>query len=162
MIFSTLATDVDDPLERLRVVAAANAQAKEINRLMGDDTLIRWSEQVWPAGFWVGSHLYSGLRLADRHPVVYNLLLSNIPGPPFALFMAGARSSGIYPFGPLFDGAGLNVTAMSWEDRVGFGILACPDLVPDAWRIAELLPGALAELVRAVERQPTPEAAPVT
>ncbi len=150
MMFSTLATDIDDPLERLRVVAAANVLAKEMNELIGPETLLRWAEQVWPLGFTLGSRLYSGLHLADRHPVVYNLLLSNVAGPPVALKFAGARVGDVFPLGPLFDGAGLNITALSWEDRVGFGIVACPDLVPDVWSVAECLPVALGELVKAV------------
>jgi diacylglycerol O-acyltransferase / wax synthase len=75
--------------------------------------------------------------------VIHNLILSNVPGPPFPLYLAGARLVGIYPLGPLLDGAGLNVTILSQEDRVGFGIVACPDLVPDVWQIAMAIPQAL-------------------
>ena len=50
------------------------------------------------------------------------------------------------------DGAGLNVTALSEENRIGFGFMACPALVPDVWSVALEIPGALDELV---EGQPT-------
>ena len=154
VIFSTLATDRDDPVERLRAVAATNIRAKEINQMMGDDTLMRWSEHVWSYGFLLGARLYSGLRLADHHPVVYNLLLSNVPGPTVDLYLAGAKSVGLYPFGPVFEGSGLNVTVFSWGERVGFGIIACADLVPNVWDIVDALPAALEELVDSVKQQP--------
>ena len=57
---------------------------------------------------------------------------------------------GIYPLGPVMDGAGLNVTVLSQEDRVGFGIVACSTLVPDAWRIANAIPDVLDEMAQTV------------
>jgi len=47
------------------------------------------------------------------------------------------------------DGAGLNVTVLSQEDRIGFGIVTCPDLVPRVWDLALAIPDALEELVSA-------------
>jgi WS/DGAT/MGAT family acyltransferase len=146
VMFTTLATDVDDPVERLRTIAAANTRAKELNSLVGADTLLHWAEHFWLNGFSLGARLYSRLHGAEHHPVIHNLILSNVPGPPIPLYLAGARLVGIYPLGPVMDGAGLNITMLSQEDRVGFGIVACPDLVPDVWKIAEAIPEALHEL----------------
>ena len=50
--------------------------------------------------------------------------------------------------GPVFDGAGLNVTAMSYRDQVDIGFMACRETVPDLWRLAAEVPEALAELVK--------------
>ena len=50
--------------------------------------------------------------------------------------------------GPVFDGAGLNVTAMSYRDQVDIGFMACREAVPDLWRLAAEVPEALAELVK--------------
>jgi diacylglycerol O-acyltransferase len=146
VMFTTLATDVDDPVERLRTIAASNTRAKELNAMVGADTLLQWAEHFWLNGFSLGARLYSRLHGADHHPVIHNLILSNVPGPPIPLYFAGARLVGIYPLGPVLDGAGLNVTILSEEDRVGFGIVACPDLVPDVWQIAEAIPEALHEI----------------
>jgi len=149
VMFSTLATDEKDPIERLRVVASANAHAKEIHNMVGADTLMRWAEHFWLNAFGLGARLYSALHVAEHHPVVHNLILSNVPGPPVPLYLAGARLVGLYPLGPIMDGAGLNVTVLSQEDRIGFGIVTCPDLVPRVWDLAQAIPDALEDLVSA-------------
>jgi len=151
VMFSTLATDEPDPVARLKAISSANARAKEIHEMVGADTLIRWAELSWLNGMGAGARLYSALHLADHHPVVHNLILSNVAGPPIPLYMAGARVLGLYPFGPITDGAALNVTVLSQGDRVGFGIITCPDLVPRVWDIAGAIPGALRELVESVD-----------
>jgi WS/DGAT/MGAT family acyltransferase len=150
VMFSSLGTDVKDPLERLKSVAASNTQAKKINKMVGADALMRWSEHFWLNAFGLGSRLYSALHIADHHPVVHNLILSNVPGPPIPLYLAGARLTDLYPLGPITDGAGLNVTVLSQEDRIGFGFVTCPDLVSQVWDIADVVPEALEELVDAV------------
>jgi diacylglycerol O-acyltransferase len=152
VMFSTLATDEKDPLERLRTIASANKRAKEIHQMVGADTLMRWAEHFWLNAFSLGARLYSTLHVADHHRVVHNLILSNVPGPPVPLYMAGARLVGLYPLGPITDGAGLNVTVLSQEDRVGFGFITCPELVPQVWDLADAVPEALGELVEAADR----------
>jgi diacylglycerol O-acyltransferase / wax synthase len=150
VMFSTLATDVEDPVERLEVVTAANHRAKEIHKMVGADTLMRWAALFWPNAFALGARLYSSLHVAEHHPVVHNLILSNVPGPPVPLYFAGARLVGLYPLGPITDGAGLNITVLSEEDRVGFGFITCPELVPRVWDLADLVPRALQDLVDAI------------
>jgi len=150
-----------DPSKRLHAVAAANAQAKEIHKTAGADTLMRRAEHFWLNAFGLGARLYSALHVADRHSVVHNLILSNVPGPPVPLYSAGARPVGLYPLGPITDGAALNVTVLSQEDRIGFGIVTCPDLVPEVWDLAYAVPEALDELFAATRgsrcpRMPTP------
>ena len=54
---------------------------------------------------------YSKLRLAEKHPTVHNLVISNVPGPDFPLYFLGAKITAMYPMGPVFHGAGLNLTA---------------------------------------------------
>jgi diacylglycerol O-acyltransferase / wax synthase len=149
VMFTSLGTDVEDPVERLHKVAEANRTAKEVHALVGADTILEWAQHFWPNAVGLGARLYSRLHLADHHPVVHNLILSNVPGPPMPLYLAGSRLVGIYPLGPVMDGAGLNVTALSQEDRIGFGIVACAQLVPDVWQIAEAIPQALTELAKA-------------
>jgi hypothetical protein len=89
------------------------------------------------------------MKWADAHRPLFNVTISNVPGPGFPLFSAGARLLANYPVGPIFDGGGLNMTVMSYLDQLDFGLLACPDVVDDVWSIADGLHAALAELVEA-------------
>jgi hypothetical protein len=159
-MFSSLGSDVEDPATRLETVAASNTQAKEIHRMVGADTLLRWAGVAWPNAFALGSRLYSALHVADHHPVVHNLILSNVPGPAVPLYFGGARLVGLFPLGPIMDGAGLNVTVLSQESRIGFGFIACPDLVPRVWDMATDVQRAVDELLAAVPT--TPPATPAT
>jgi len=147
-MFTQLSTDLDDPLDRLEAVQSTMSGAKQVHSDIGGNTLEEWAELAAPAMLARGARLYSQLRLADRHPPIHNLVVSNVPGPQFPLFMAGARIVDLYPMGPVFDGAGLNVTALSYQDRVDIGFMACREAVPDLWRLASEVPEALAELVK--------------
>jgi hypothetical protein len=66
-----------------------------------------------------------------------NVIVSNVPGPPVPLYVAGGRVLGIYPMGPLLPGAGVNITMLSNMGSVDMGIIADRDRVPEVWRIAE-------------------------
>jgi diacylglycerol O-acyltransferase / wax synthase len=146
MMLTSLATDVDDPVERLQVIHAATQVAKEQQNAIGADTLQEWTEFAAPAILGRAARLYSNTRSADRHRPIFNVTISNVPGPPFPLYVAGAKVLDTYPMGPIFDGGALNITLMSYLDRVDFGLVACPDLVPDVWSIADGLRDALDEL----------------
>jgi hypothetical protein len=61
---------------------------------------------------------------------VHNLIVSNVPGPPVPLYFAGAEVVGLFPFGPLMEGTGLNITVLSGNGRLHIGLIACPELVP--------------------------------
>lgn len=150
VMFANLATDVADPGERLRRVAAANAFAKKATRSVGPSTLLELVEHTSAPAMRLGARLYTGLKLANHHPVIHNLILSTVLGPPVPVYLAGSRILGLYPLGPITDGAGLNITAMSSESTVGFGLVACPTLTCDVWEIAEAIPPALDELGRAL------------
>ncbi|HVN52294.1 MAG TPA: WS/DGAT domain-containing protein, partial [Acidimicrobiales bacterium] len=120
--------------------------AKEQQNAIGADTLQEWTEFAAPAIFGRAARLYSNTRSADRHRPIFNVTISNVPGPPFPLYVAGAKVLDTYPMGPIFDGGALNITLMSYLDRIDFGLVACPDLIPDVWLVAEGLRDALGEL----------------
>jgi hypothetical protein len=90
-----------------------------------------WAEVLTPGLFTLAMRSYSQLSLADRHPPVQNLIVSNVPGPPVALYSAGATVKATYPLGPLIDGAGMNLTVISNMGNLDVALIACPDLVSD-------------------------------
>src|SRR5690606_27293629 len=121
------------------------AAAKEQQDLIGADTLQDWTEFAAPAVFGRAARLYSRTRIADRHRPIFNVTISNVPGPPFPLYFGGSKLEAVYPMGPIFDGGGLNITVMSYLDKMDFGLLACPDLISDVRTIATGLSEALDE-----------------
>jgi WS/DGAT/MGAT family acyltransferase len=150
-MFCTLATDVDDPIERLRVIAEANKAAKEEHNAIGADFLQDWASFAAPTTFSLAARLYSSLRFAERVPPVHNLVISNVPGPRIPLYFAGARLVELYPLGPIFHGAGLNITVVSYMDTLCWGLIACRESSPDLWDLAATIPEALAELRKAAD-----------
>ena len=82
---------------------------------------------------------------------MHSLVISNIPGPPVPLYSAGARVLGVYPFGPLLEGAGLNITVLSNMGTMNFGVIADRDTVPDVWDIADGFGEAISALRKAAE-----------
>jgi hypothetical protein len=92
---------------------------------------------------------YTRLRVGERLRPVINLIMSNVPGPPWPLYLAGARLVALHPLGPIFDDCGLNVTVISYLDHVDFGFLASRELLPDVDDLAAAVPEAFAELVKA-------------
>ena len=81
-------------------VQATMSGAKQVHEDIGGNTLEEWAELAAPAMLARGARLYSQLRLADRHPPIHNLVVSNVPGPQFPLYMGGARIVDLYPMGP--------------------------------------------------------------
>ena len=129
-MFAKLHTDVEDPIERLAAITANNAHVKAHHHAIDADTLQDWAQFAAPRTFGTAVRVYSRLRLAERHPVIHNLVVSNVPGPPVPVYFMGARVDALYPLGPVFHGAGLNITVMSNNGRMNVGLLACRELVP--------------------------------
>jgi WS/DGAT/MGAT family acyltransferase len=145
-MFTSLATHLEDPLERLAAISLVTRGAKEDHNAIGAGFLQDWAEHAAPATFALASRLYARLGLAERHRPIHNLVISNVPGPSFPLYYAGARLVGAYPMGPVMEGAGLNVTVMSYMDDVDVGFMACRELVPDVWDLPGHVEEAMAEL----------------
>jgi WS/DGAT/MGAT family acyltransferase len=148
--FTSLATDVDDPVERLDAIHECMLDVKDQQNAIGADTLTDWAEFAAPALAGTAARLYTRMKVAGRHRPLFNVTISNVPGPPFPLYSIGARMEAIYPIGPIMDGSGLNMTVMSYLDNLDFGLLACPDVLPDVDGLADGLQLALDELVEAV------------
>ena len=146
-----LATDIDDPIERMRFITAGTTQAKEQANAIGANTLMDWAEFAAPAVAASAMRLYSRMKVADRHRPFYNTVISNVPGPQFPLYMAGAKLQSFFPMGPLNDGAGLNMTLISYLGTIHFGLVACPDLIPDVDHLADLIPAATQDLLKAAK-----------
>ncbi len=144
-----LHTDIADPVARLAAIHASMQTAKAMQAALGDDLVIDALAVLPPAALSAGLSLYRGLGLATTHPPIFNAIISNVAGPPVPLYSCGGRLAATYTLGPLLAGCGLNITLLSYQDHVDFGIATCPDLIEDGWQLAEGIPDALAVLLKA-------------
>lgn len=152
-MFMSLSTDIDDPVERLEAIRDANIVAKDHTNALDANLLTDWAQFAAPSVFGSAVRMYSRLRLSERHPVVHNLVISNVPGPNFPLYFLGGKIEKMLPMGPVFHGAGLNCSVMSLDGKLHFGFIGCKDLVPDPWPLANAVADALAEFVRAASKR---------
>ncbi len=144
-----LPTHVADPAERLALCHEAMRAAKEQHGALPANLLADVTQFAMPALAGQAARMAARLRLVEwLNP--FNLIISNVPGPNVALYYAGARLLAYYPLSAIADGQGLNITVMSFEDGMHFGLIACRELVPDLDVMAGYLVEELAALQKAV------------
>ena len=153
-MFVGLPCAVSDPVKRLEIIRSVTKGAKSEQNALGADVLLNWAEHAAPNVFSIAARTYTRLRLADRHRPIHSLIISNVPGPDFPLYLAGSEIQATFPLGPVMDGAGLNITAMSYRGVINWGFIGCTETVPDLPSIAEALPETLDELRMAIDLAP--------
>jgi diacylglycerol O-acyltransferase / wax synthase len=146
----SLATTIDNPVERLVAVAESARAAKTRTDVLGGRIIDDWAQLIVPALSTRAARLLSNLRVFDRVAPVFNVTISNVPGPQFDLWFGGCRIDALYPIGPVVEGIGLNITALSYIGAMHVGMLGCHRLVPDLDSMPGLLKSRLDELVAAV------------
>ena len=146
MSLISLGTNIADPRRRLAHVKAATAAMKST---MGS------LKSVLPTDFpslglpWLmeaATALYGRARVADRIPQVANVVISNVPGPPVPLYMAGARMLSNYPTSIVVHGLALNITVQSYDQSLDFGLIADAAAMPDVHELAAAIRLAFDEL----------------
>lgn len=142
MMLSTLATDVADPVERLEKVRASMDAGKARLAGMTQVQLVEYAALLL-APLATGQ-LVRGL--ATRQPPLFNVIISNVPGPRDPLYWNGLRLTGMYPLSAIADGYALNITLVSYDGHLEFGITADRSALPRVQRLIDHLEDALAEL----------------
>jgi len=148
----SLATAVADPVERLTTIAAGTRLAKDQAGVLSEELIGGWAQLAFPALSARLARVAGNLRLFDHLPPLCNVVVSNIVGPEFPLWCAGAKLVGLYPIGPIIEGVGLNVTVASYEGTLYVGILGCRELVPEVEHLGGHLSDSFGELVKAAVR----------
>ena len=136
-MFVRLPIDIADPVDQLRRIRLETRDAKAVHGAIGANMIGDVTELTPPAIFNLASRMYSRAGLAERLPPIHNLVISNVPGPPVPLYVAGARVDAVYPFGPLIEGSGLNITVLSNMGSMDIGVMGCPDVAPHIELVAE-------------------------
>jgi diacylglycerol O-acyltransferase len=133
-----------NPVMRLHQVSYAFKAHQETGRAVAANKLAEI------AGFAPTTFHAIGSRVAARHgPRSYQLLITNVPGPQFPLFAAGARMLASYPVQPLVPGHALAIGATSYDGKVFYGLNADRDALPDLDVLAQCIEESLEELVEA-------------
>ncbi|MCV7261225.1 WS/DGAT/MGAT family O-acyltransferase [Mycobacterium shimoidei] len=147
-MFASLHSHIADPAERIKSISEANSVAKQHSSAISATLLQDWSQFAAPAVFGMAMRAYAKTRLTRSRPV-HNLVVSNVPGPQVPLYLLGCEVKAMYPLGPIFHGSGLNITVMSLNGKLDVGLIACPELVPELWELADDFAVGMEELLLA-------------
>lgn len=139
MILSNLATNIDDPVERLRTIKEsinlAKASFESYKALIPTDF-----PSIGAPWFMSGlASLYGRSKLANNLPPIANVAISNVPGPQFPLYLAGARMATYYPLSIVAHGMALNITVESYNGSLDFGFTACRQAIPKLGKLSQYL-----------------------
>ena len=145
----SLATDIDDALNRLIHIRAHTQRSKvhagalpanKITEFLPSETLA------------AAARVYTRTRLGGHHRPFFNVTITNVPGPPMPLYAAGARVHSAFGMAPILDGLGLILVVVSYNGRISIGISSCEQIVPDPDNMAECFASSLDELELAISQ----------
>ena len=153
IMFVPVATHRDDPVDRLRDTAAELLSAKARHNTLPAKALRDLTQFIPPALHTRAARavLEATPRLGLQPP--WNIVISNVPGPPIDIYTAGARLEAIFPLSIIADGAGLNITIMSYRDSVDVGITADRSQTPHVQDLVDGMERELDRLVALVEAE---------
>ncbi len=144
-----LGTELDDVRERFELVRRSSVAGRDYLKQMTTAALITYTVLI------SSPQMLTRLPgLASRVPPIYNVIISNVPGPRRKLYFLGAEMEAYYPISALAHGQALNITVMSYAGGLYFGFTACPDRVPSIQRLAVYMGDALDDLESVFIRKP--------
>jgi diacylglycerol O-acyltransferase / wax synthase len=138
-VYAALPVDIADPAERFAAVHAAMGDLKASGQAVGAEAITSL------AGFAAPTILDQAARLAARQRL-YNLTITNVPGPQVPLYMLGRRLRAFYPMVPLSPNTALGVAIVSYAGRLFFGLLGDLEAMDDVDELARDIDAAIQEL----------------
>jgi hypothetical protein len=138
-MWALLPVGITDPVERLRQIRGSMEGIKESGQAVGAQVLTELS------GFAPPTIMAQAARLQARQRL-FNLVVTNVPGPQFPLYVLGRELAAIYPMVPLAENTALGIAIMSYNGQLNFGLTADYDALEDAETVADELRGAIEEL----------------
>jgi hypothetical protein len=136
-----LGTDIEDVRERFEIIRRSSVAGRAYLKHMDSTALVNYTVLV------NSPQIITRLPgVGARVPPLYNVIVSNVPGPRQRLYFLGAEMEAYYPISALVHGQALNITVMSYAGGLYFGFTACHDRVPRVQRLAVYMGEALDEL----------------
>jgi len=140
-MIASLATDEADPLNRLQAIKSSTRRAKEHLQKLPKSALTQYTMLLMSPYI---LQLMSGL--GGRMRPVFNVTISNVPGPQRTLYYEGAKLEAMYPVSLIAHGGALNITCLSYSGSLNFGFTGCRDTLPSMQKLAVYTGEALEEL----------------
>ncbi len=150
MMLIDLATNIADPVKRMAAIRASSQSAKRVTGAMKGMMSTATSDLPTLGIPWLMSiitPLYKSAVSTNRIPVVANVVISNVPGPPLPLYMAGAKMTAYYPVSIVTHGLALNITIHSYAGMLDYGFIAAKNEVPKLEKLVEHMQDAHRELL---------------
>jgi diacylglycerol O-acyltransferase / wax synthase len=149
LMSAPLHTQEPDPVKRLADTHRDLAAMKERHRALPAELLQDTNHFIPPAVFARAARASFALSTSGAGRPNWNLVISNVPGPQFPLYCAGAQLVANYPVSVITDGMGLNITVMSYCGQMNFGIVSDRDQIPDLDTFMDRLRASLKEIEEA-------------
>ena len=156
-IVATLGTDIDDAAERLQAIRDSVRHAKAHVQALPRQAMMQYTVLLMAPTIVT---LLSGI--GGRTRPMFNITISNVPGPDKPLYFRGARLEAIYPASIVTHGQALNITCQSYAGTMDFGFTGCHSSLPSLQKLAVYATEALDELEAALLRKPTKPTKPAT
>lgn len=146
-VYAPLPVGLRDPVERMRVITRATADLRTSGQAVGAQVLTELT------GFAPPTIMAQAARLQARQRF-FNLVVTNVPGPQWPLYLLGRRLEAVYPLVPLAQNTALGIAVMSYNGSLSFGLNADYDVLADVELLADELRAAIRELIAAAGRPP--------
>jgi diacylglycerol O-acyltransferase len=147
----SLETHLKNPVQRLKRIHKRSAAAKEIASQMGATDVQAMGSALPPMAIELAAWMMSSARLDARMPLAANLIISNVPGPSFPLYICGGQVEAVYPLAPILVGMGVSITIMSYMKNLDFGLVFDPNLVPEPSLLVTGIENGVKELLLAIK-----------
>jgi diacylglycerol O-acyltransferase len=145
-----LATDEPDPVRRLHLIHDGAFHSKGYHQAIGARTLTDYTHFIPFSVAGLAARLYTRMRVARMHSPPFNVVITNVPGPAFPLYLGDARLVAHLGAGPIFDGMGLFLAVFSYAGQLAITATSCREIMPDVDAFVRGLEDALEELEAAL------------
>lgn len=145
----SLATDIDNELDRLKTINKSTIGSKVHQKAVKAEKLMDYIPSQLEA---MAARFYTRMKIGELHKPIFNLVITNVPGPSKHMYMNGSRMLRNLAVAPLVDGLGLIITVFSYAGTVSIGLTSCKEIMPDIRHFAELFLESLSNLEQEVKK----------